>query len=384
MAFDWPTYCVSQVLVLGGYWLIEPVVALAREGHCYDETLPDGYWEAFRQWMVDAGQWNEAFLGFKDADYAFPLDFVRGDIPPDFLYRQYEAARAGIDDGYCLGGQDGLARGRCLGCGACVDPEQRAAITQHRMTVPEAAPYRARLRETVTRKRRLRPTYYLLRCDELEAGVDPTFLNALAFRAILTQYPELVDTLLAVRESLFTVSPPGQGRRSSKRGRYPVMGGESVFALYAWDAEVLQDALSRAPADAQRETASAARWRVIAPAEAFTPGTFTSFHLHMSLPLAHFPGARQQLDRYLRDAYVPYSLRRLAPHAEEAVRYGFDVPQKGLKKKVLLGGHFEVGETAFEASLEVGPRFDLLAFLEQFAPAYHVAYARLRARAIRW
>jgi len=30
LAFDWPTYCVTQVLALGGHWLTETVVALAR------------------------------------------------------------------------------------------------------------------------------------------------------------------------------------------------------------------------------------------------------------------------------------------------------------------------------------------------------------------
>jgi hypothetical protein len=30
LAFDWPAYCTTQVLALGGHWLVEPLVALAR------------------------------------------------------------------------------------------------------------------------------------------------------------------------------------------------------------------------------------------------------------------------------------------------------------------------------------------------------------------
>ena len=45
LAYDWSAYCASQVLALGGYWLIEAILALAREGHCFDTKLPSGYWD---------------------------------------------------------------------------------------------------------------------------------------------------------------------------------------------------------------------------------------------------------------------------------------------------------------------------------------------------
>ncbi|MFN3761708.1 MAG: B12-binding domain-containing radical SAM protein, partial [Anaerolineae bacterium] len=125
LAFDWAEYATTQVLALGGYWLVEPLVARAQEGAFYDRRLPRGYWEALRAWMERAGLWNDAFLGEKGPDYPFPLEFVQTDIPADFLYRQYQAARAGLDPGYCLG--DAAGPGRCRGCGACPDEEHRRA-----------------------------------------------------------------------------------------------------------------------------------------------------------------------------------------------------------------------------------------------------------------
>jgi hypothetical protein len=363
------------VLALGGYWLIEPVVALAREGHCFDETLPDEYWVRLRRRLIDGGHWDGVFLGEKGADQPFALDMVQSDIPADFLYQQYQEARSGVDGGYCLGTQDG--RGRCLGCGACVDGAQRATITQTRSPLPDEAATLSRLREVVVRKQRLQPIPYVLRFDGLEAGLHPAALNALVFQAILDRCPALIDNLLAVRENLFTVAPGKRGK-GSKRGRYPTMGGESVFALTAWDAAALQHALL------EIGDAGSDRFGAVGPAEEFVPGTFTSCHLEMHLPEVHFAQARRQLDQYLHDAYVPYSLRREDPLAPGGSRYRFDVPKKGQKKKVLLGGVFETGEAGLDASLDVGLRFDLLAFLERFGPSYHVPYATLRVSRIRW
>jgi radical SAM superfamily enzyme YgiQ (UPF0313 family) len=376
LAFDWQTYCVTQVLALGGYWLIEPLVELAEQGYCYDTALPEGYWDRLRRWMIEAGHWNDAFLGEKGPDDTFALDFVSSNVAPDFLYRQYQEARAGSDGGYCLGGQD--RRGRCLGCGACVDSEQREAITHHQVQIPETGPYLSRLRDLVARKRRLRPVYYVLRFDDLEVGVRPEYLNALAMIEILALYPEWVDNLLVVRESLLTVSPSGGGRRASKRGRFPTMSGESVFALYAWEAEGLRRALSETRGAAQD------RFAIVGPAEGFSPGVFATLHLDLGLAATHFDQPRHRLETYLRDAYVPYSLRREDALSPGATRYCFQVPEKGLKKKVLFGGYFEVGETGLDAGLEIGPRFDLRQLLEQFGPSYHLSYAKLRTSHIRW
>jgi hypothetical protein len=123
---------------------------------------------------------------------------------------------------------------------------------------------------------------------------------------------------------------------------------------------------------------------VLGPAEGFTRGTFQRCTLDMYLPAAYFEGARRQLEGYLDDAYVPYNRRREPPQLGGEVRYRLEIPEKGLKKRVLYGGYMEIGEQGLIAGLEIGYKFDLLGFLERFAPAYHVPYADLRISQIRW
>jgi len=381
LAFDWPAYCVSQVLAMGGYWLLDPLIDLARQGHCFDETLPEGYWEQLQQRLVQSGHWNEDLLGEKGPNWPFALDFVQTDIAGDFLYRQYQDAVAGMDGGYCLGNMD--ERGRCLGCGACLDESQRQQITQHQIHLPEETDYIARLQTVVTQKRRIKPAYYVLDVSGVPAAVQPALLNALVLRTLLANYPDLTGNLLAVRESLYSVIPPSKGKKGAKRGRYPAMPGESVFAFYAWDTDAVGRAFSapRDPSTALGTTNTApfpTPVHIIGPADHFQPGVFTRIHLDLTLDNEPFPQARRQLEDMLREAYVPYSLRR------EENGYRFEVPPKGQRKKVLLGGHFKSDECAFRASLDVGPRFDLLAFLERFGPPYHAAYAGLRASQIKW
>lgn len=359
LAFDWPAYCATQVLALGGYWLIEPLISLAEQGYFFDNTLPAEYWRALRGWMEEHGYWNATFLGEKEADYPFAMEFVSSNIPPAFLYRQYQEARRGIDRGYCLG----VGGGNCLGCAACAEEEQRQAIVAHAIRVPEAQAYAPCLAELMARKHRLRPCYFLLRVEPWLAGVEPEFLNAFVFRGLLNLFPELVDNLLAVRESLFTIG-------ANKR-RFPGWSGETVFALKAWDVAALEGKLAGGCA--------ATGFEVRGPAEGFTPGVFSRLDLELRLCAGLFPEPQMHLEQYLRSEYVAYSLRR------EGKGYRFELPVKALKKKVLLGGFFELGDDGFYARLEIGPRFDLTAFLHTFDDGKELAgQALVRVLRVEW
>jgi hypothetical protein len=108
------------------------------------------------------------------------------------------------------------------------------------------------------------------------------------------------------------------------------------------------------------------------------PGVFTRLYLDLHLPGDLFSEARARLEQYLRGAYVPYSLRR------EGAGYRFDLPAKGLKKKVLFGGFLEAREEGFFAGLEVGPKFDLLAFLRTFGQPNLFHQARVQVSGIEW
>jgi radical SAM superfamily enzyme YgiQ (UPF0313 family) len=373
LAFDWPAYCTTQVLAMGGHWLAEPVAALAERGYFYDTTLPPGYWDELNGWMVQEGHWQEAFLGEKGPDYPFALDFVKSNVSDEFLYRQFQEAQAGVDGGYCLGSDE--QAGHCLGCAACVDEEQRRVITHHRIRGPEhkpdRSPFRVELREVMASKRRLESAHYLVRLAPWLAGTRPEFINALVFRGLLGRCPDLVDNLLSVRESLFT-------RRPMDR-RFPAVSGEAVFGLRAWDVEALGLALRTGT----RETGDSG-FEMVGPIEGFTPGAFTKLHLDVHLPARFFPEPRARLEAYLRSVYVPYSLRR------EGERLRFELARKALKKRVLFSGYIEPyregddGEGGLFLSLDVGPKFDLGAFLETFGGKHLAHQARAHVSQIEW
>ncbi len=343
LATEWDEYAASQVLALGGHWLHEPVLALARQGHCYDIALTPGYWDALRAWMEDHGYWNETFLGEKGPDFAFPMNFVRSDVTPRFLYSQYQQALTGIDEGYCLGSQ-------CLACGACTDAAQRAAITEHAMRHPGWA-YQRELEDVMRAKWRLKPVYARVWLPPEVAGRDPAWLNAWVMQTLLARHPDLLDNLLSVEESLFTTK--------DNRRHYANLHGETVFALTAWDAAKLVEVLE-SESSVPRLPSTVYRLLLLGWLDSFETGTFARMELSLTLPSPHFPEAGPQLRRFLHAAYAPVNVRRVGEG------YAFDIPNKALKKKLLFEGEFNQDETAFAARLVVGPKFELLDYLRSF------------------
>jgi hypothetical protein len=348
MAVPWEEYAVSQVLAIGGSWLAEPVLALAREEHVYDIELTPGYWEALRGWMEAHGYWDEALLGEKSADASFPLDFVDTGMDTAFLYQQYQRAKAGEDPGYCLG-EVGLPGGvgqpaRCLGCGACPDEAVRRAITDHQMRHPGRG-YLRELETAMRRKWRVQPIYGRFSLPPVSGAHGAAWRDALVMRSLLAFDPALVDNLLSVRERCFTAGDLAR--------RYPPLYGEMVVALKAWDLPALGRALASAEALANGV-------RFLGWLDDYEPGTFDRARIRLTLPSEHFPDAGRRLRRFLQDAYVPVNLRRME------TGYRFDVPKKARKKRVLLAGHFVQGAEVFEAELTVTPKFDMQAYLDSF------------------
>ncbi|MGC9394787.1 MAG: radical SAM protein [Anaerolineae bacterium] len=348
LATPWDEYAASQVLALGGHWLHAPVLKLAQQGHFYDVTLTSGYWDALQGWMEDHGQWNETFLGEKGPEYAFPMDFVRSDVTPRFIYQQYQQALAGEDEGYCLGSA-------CLACGACTDAAQRAAITGHTMQQPGGV-YLRELEDVMRTKWRLKPVYARFWLPPEVAGRDPAWLNAWMMQALLARYPDLLDNLLSVEESLFTTK--------DNRRRYANLHGETVFALKAWDTarliEILDSEISPPRLPSREDSRTVYRPPFLGWADAFATGMFTRMELALTLPTMYFPDAGSQLRTFLHAAYAPVNLRR------EGEGYAFDVPEKALKKKLLFEGEFDQDENTFAARLVVGPKFELLDYLRSF------------------
>jgi hypothetical protein len=161
--------------------------------------------------------------------------------------------------------------------------------------------------------------------------------------------------------------------------------GETVFALKAWDTEELVGVLlaHSSPTGEQAVPPRAPAFEVLGPADGFEPGVYSRLGLALALPARHFADPRVRLEQYLRDAYLPYSLRRDASFAEGVTRYSFDVPKKGLKKKILYEGSFTLSERGMDAHLDVGPGFDLMGFFATFRERAHYS-AQSRITSVKW
>lgn len=356
MPSPWDEVAASQVLALGGNWLLAPLLALAEQGHCYDLALTPGYWTALREWLVAHGQWTASWLEEKGPDAPCPLDFGLSAVTPEFLYRQYQQARAAVDEGYCLGAA-GRA-GQCLGCAACADADERRALLTHRITPPPSS-YWQTLPQLMQTKWRLKPVYVRMRVPDFAMWTAPEWRNAWALRTLLAAEPALEETLLAARESLFTVR--------EQQSRWGALGGETIFALKAWDPEALAAQVSaRVSPD------------VLGLAERFTPGTFQTARVHLTLPAELFPAAALRLRDFLRGAYLPVNLRR----AGESLQ--LELSPKALKKRIVLAGDCMQTATHSRIMLHVSDRFDLLGFLRSFGHQDLYRKAHVTVSELQW
>ena len=341
LATPWPEYAVSQVMAMGGHWLCKPLEQMTRDGCCYDARLDTRWWNWLRDWMMKNRQWTRTFLSEKPADYQFALPFVKGRIPASFLHQQYRQLRAAIDTGYCLGHAD--RPGRCLDCGACADVRQKKSVINHSVSAPATRAGTDSLRALATKKSRLQPVCGVFRIAPRLAGVTPAWLNAFVFQRLLAAAPDQVENLLSVREQLFTVG--------DNMDRFGILGGETVFALTAWNRNDLVLRLSKLRAN------KAADVSFLSIAESFTPGVFRLASVTIMLQ-AESPGLwANRLAVFLREARLPVTIRR------DDAAYRLEAQGSAAKRSALRGGTYSESGGVFTARLDFGPKFDLCALL---------------------
>jgi hypothetical protein len=362
LAIPWQDYATSQVMALGRYWLWQPLLMLAEQGFCYDTQLEQDYWHSLKFWMQEHEYWTEEFLGEKDAETVFPLEFVEQRVSDEFLYLQYLKAKEGVDDGYCLGeiGQQGVesSLARCLGCGACTSFEERSAITGHKMVQPDGT-YLRELTNVIDSKRRIKPGYCLLWLPPDTAGKNPEWLNAWVMRAFFQAMPNQVENIIAIKESLFSTKVNSR--------RYAGLYGQTVFSIYAWDLKALAE-------DMVLQSKRLTGIRFINWLDSYSPGEFQRAVFTMQLPANHFPKAGHQLRRYLQAQYVPVNLRR-TPEG-----YAFDISKKALQKRVIFSGSFTQDEVAFLGEFTVSSKFNVRDFLQSFAEPYWIDEAIIEVK----
>jgi hypothetical protein len=191
------------------------------------------------------------------------------------------------------------------------------------------------------------------------ASAGSAWRDAYVMRSLLAAHPELVDTLMSVRESLFTVK--------GMANRYTGLYGESVIALKAWDVATLGRLLAEGD-----DLPGGVRF--LGFAEGFEPGVFQRMLLRLELPSARFQEAGQQLRRFLHHQHVPVNVRN--PGGSETGRpemdgfYVLDIPEKARKKRVIFAGRYVEAHDVFRAELEVSPKFDLMAYVRSFPVSF--------------
>ncbi len=316
LASSWPEHAVSQTLALGGYWLHEPLTAMAEAGLCYDRELPSAAWQLLGRWLEAHPREAGELAGEKPADHPFALGFVRTPVPAAARQAQYLRSR------------DSLIRGR----------PDRSPLDSAPMRLPPEAP--AAMVELMRRKARLQPVYLTLEVPHQAAGGSPEWLEAWMLAHLLERHPALLDNLLSVRETLFAIRAP--------RDRFPPWYGRSVFALTAWEPEALAAALRDDP---EVPTGSAPTRR---------PPDIAAIRLRLELPVRFFPRAGERLAEYLASEHAPATIRRAGP--ELALEPG----ARALKRKVLLAGVVRPGREGTLVELTVGARFRLRRYLELF------------------
>ncbi len=347
LATPWSEYAFSQVMAMGGYWLNEPIVKLARDGLCFDGSLDSRWWERMKDWMKANHQWTASFLDEKAPNYGFALSFVKGRIPASFLHKQYLRSKADSDAGYCLGTTE--HPGKCLGCNACADARQKRGLTHRQVSrgVPRAAIEDAR--KTASLKARIRPVNVIVRFPPQFAGVAPAWLNAFVFRRLISLLPDQSDNVISVKEQLFTVG--------DNMERFGIHGGETVLAIHAWDRDVLLKSLSEALSETGSDLA------FLSVIEGFVPGIFRHASADITVR-ADSPGsAAGQLAAFARKANLSMGLRR------DGATYKLEVHGNAAKRSHLIGGSYSEAGGVFMAHLEIGPKFHLRNLLASFQPS---------------
>ena len=334
LAMTWPEYAVTQMLAIAPAGLAPALLAFAQDGFCIDQSLAAEIERRLRVWMQEHRLWTQVWLDEKPSDYPFALDFVRSNVTPKFLFKQFQASKRDEDGGFCRGGE-------CLVCGVCNTAAERKRQTGHQLQKPIDRDWLKKFNAQMETKAKLHPVYGRFWIAPELSGATPEWLNAFVLRELLTARPKQTDNLLSVRESLFT--------SSDNVARWPVFSGETIFALKAWDTNKLLAALARFASEK-------VRWlgQVFPSLGKDSRPIFQALEIELRLPTEFFLDAENIFQHWLKARHIAFSLRR----TDRGLSLQLDPKRKTFIAKADLQRHD--AETLFH--LNVGPAFDLADF----------------------
>ncbi|MEI8354027.1 MAG: hypothetical protein WCG22_05925 [Lentisphaerota bacterium] len=279
-AFAWPDYLATQLLAACTHDHADRVVRLACDGLTHHGPWRDS--EAHR--LADALALPAPHAPVPSVPSARCFPFIQRAVSDVFLESRWDAARRFLDAGYCLGAA-------CSACGACADASERQSILSHSRTLTISPALIAAVAGIEADKRRLAPFYRRACLPADFAGRSPGWVSARLLQILLTRHPDLIDSLLAVDEAVFSI-----GDAADERG---IPCGETLVRFRAWEAASVIAAL------AQETT-------LFPPAPvppAFTPGRFVraTWQIASSAPPRD---TAQTASEWLHALRLPHSLQR--------------------------------------------------------------------------
>ena len=330
LSMPWAQYCATQVLALGGHSLHTLLLGLAAEG-CIDERgLPGNGTALVGEWRAAHG---DTIAAEKPLGHPFAFPFLDDQDMQGSLYRQYEKARAGIDQGYCRKGEVGTAL--CADCPGCTRTPPRAA------GIPVSGNAARELASLMDRKRHLAPVAVAAKMPRETAGFSTEWREAWLMRALLEARPDQLENVLAVKEIL----PQATAVLGADLPWY----GTTVVAVTAWDTDGLGAVFPPGPDGP---------FGPLLTDQA--PETFRQMRVRLDLPRRWFADAPSRLAAFLRDSHAPVTLSRSGDGMK------LDAQQKTLKKKMLLAGTCKETGDSYRFDLVIGPKMDLGAWLASF------------------
>lgn len=376
LALDWNEYLADQLMVAGGYGLAAGVEEAALAGTVYDagiegdlvgrlvrslraagELVPPSAPEA-----AEGPRFSGPLVSAKGPLWRYPLDFVDTSVPVSFLDRRGEEVNLRKDTGTCMGDEEG--DGKCLGCSACEDEDERAFLGRHRVRPAPGTALADRISATIKEKRRSRAVYIRLKLPASLAGARPAFLSATLMRAALSYESGLIGRLFRIEDALWD-SPVWRGRMGTG------VTGDTVVALYGIGAtdEAGNPRISDEDAEKVREALEAATGASAVRLEAFSSEDLSSVYA-----VVHFSEGGEAL----RQVRAWLSSLKLAA-TERKVPQGriFDIAPKDRKKRIVVSVELlqeSGGET--EIRISGGGKLDLSSLLQPGTFATEVTFSR--------
>lgn len=358
LAMDWAEYAADQLLVAGGYALAEGLEAASETGVCYDEGIQGALLDPLEAALRRSGEllaptdgtrtYSGPLVEEKAAGHRYPLSFIECAVPSSYLDARYLDARDRREGPGCFG--TAAAEGRCAGCSACDDGEERDFLTKHRVAGAELRAAE-RLACLIRDKRRSRPVHVAVKLGDGLAGAEEAYRSALLHRAVLSRCPELVGRLFRTEEACW--ASPAWRERMGCAG----VVGETALALYGLGGETTggEPCLGREDAERARAALEAYTGTRAVLLESFEAAAAFPKRVTVLLP----PEAPEQALARTRAWLASLKVAVVERKGLTSSGRVFELAPKDKKKRILDSAELRYGAERSELLIRGGPKLDL-------------------------